>query len=581
MTFKLKKLASLCLSLCMITGVGFATGCGSTENSESSSASASVEKSYTFSVVDDNGEGVLGAKIVVKNDGQVVKELLTDSTGCVTATLQVGSIVSVTDLPSGYACEGEQKLGALVTEIEFKLVKSYISPTKGDGGPYSRYEIKLPENSLGKELDEGLYLVEISEANEEVFFSFDPSRTGMYRITSLGELDAKLNAYAATSQTLYRQEDKDSDDISETDKNFQHLFEVTPTYFYRYEDANRDGELTEDEKVENTEHRYTFALTLNDGAVGSYAFKIEYVSEDWITPEVEYVTVNKEPSIQIAQFTAPEGKTLVEAPYNYYDDLVFNEEDGYYHANGKDGPIAVVNLLGKQDRFLNGNTLSAIAEEHPPVFTFVTETKYDENGYCIKIVKTNYSNLVLNDYGSKADENGMYPLTKDLYEFFYWYIVKAGNSININLPSDLDTSVQVENWAAECMAAVWLYCDEDEIPKQEVVVVPDGSYDNPYVIEELGTYGYSLTNQSGATNYDSDEYHTFVAPQAGNLKIVTQNANANIEIVNKTTNEKVTIKGEGETTIAVSEGDVLYFHIVVVGTQGYDTVSLHLSYANI
>ncbi len=600
MTNKFKKLALLCLSLCAAASLSAAAGCftpidsssdsspvstdssvgGGSEDSstpDSSSPDSSdvtaTQKNYTFTVVDDNNKAVLGAKIIVKQDGETVKELLTDSTGSVSSNLYVGSVVSVGGLPLGYSCGGEITLGKLVTDIDFKLTKNFLEPKSGKGEPFDIYQIALPKTN-DIEANEATFMVDIKEANQEVFFAFDPSRVGTYKITSLGELDAKLLGYTVSTAGCYRSEDLDSDDISQTDKNFLHMFEVQGTYLWKYEDENLDGNLTDDEKVENTEHRYTFALTLNGEATGKYLFKVEFVSEDTLTPEIEYVTEEKQASVTVNQYTAPADKTLVEAPYNYYDDLVFNETDGYYHANSENGPVAVVKLKGEQERLLDGSTLNDIVAQDPTVFLFTTKVERDANNYITKVVKTNYANMVLTTYASKADANGMYPLTKDLYDFLYKYIVEGGNSINITLPSDLDTSVEVENWSPLCMAPVYLYCADSELPESENVYIPDGSYEKPYVINGMGTYSYSLDGFGGSVEFEAHTWHKLIASKTGNLKVTAQNASSNISITNKTTGEKVEIKVKLNATtgsyefvdsdvviLAVSQGDEIYFEI--------------------
>ena len=614
MTNKFKKLAMLCMSLCMVASVRVAAGCFTPVDSSSSSVStpdssvsdsstpdsssddssvsdsstpdsssddssvvdsstssdssvaAPVQKDYTFHVVDNNNKAVLGAKIVVKKDGEIVKELLTDSTGSVSSKLDVGCVVSVTGLPVGYSCGGEITLGKLVTDIDFKLSKDYIDPTSGKGEPYNIYELSLPVvNKV--EANEATYLVDIDEPNKEVFFAFDPSRVGTYRITSIGDLDAKLLGYAVSTAGCYRQEDLDSDN-SETDKNFKHMFEVQGTYLWKYSDNNLDGEFTEDEREENTEHRYTFALTLNDGATGKYLFKVEFVSEELLTPEIEYVTEDKCPTVTISHYTAPADKTLVAAPYHYYDDLVFNETDGYYHANSENGPIVVVKLKGAQERLLGGESLDIAYGMDPTVFTFTTSVERDENNYITKVIKTDYANMVLNTYALFTDENGMYPLTKDLHDFLYKYIVVGGNSINITLPSDLDTSVKVENWSHLCMAPVYLYCAESEIPEGENIYIPDGTEEKPYIIDSLGTYSYSLIGFSGA-EFDAHAWHKLIAPKSGNLKVTTQNDACTVGVTNKNTNETQTINGEGSIIITVTEGDEIYFEVNNTSSELY------------
>lgn len=109
----------------------------------------------------------------------------------------------------------------------------------------------------------------------------------------------------------------------------------------------------------------------------------------------------------LVDYKLPEGAKLGEfdltaatAQYN----LVFNEEDGFFHMNSKDGPLVLVRL-GKDSKYLA--CFKTILET-----SRVSKYFYDENGKFLK--KESYSECLL-EYIAKMDEdNGVYPLTKDL-----------------------------------------------------------------------------------------------------------------------------------------------------------------------
>ena len=159
-----------------------------------------------------------------------------------------------------------------------------------------------------------------------------------------------------------------------------------------------------------------YVLGIDAKEAQSCVLSIERIGEHEPTINDTPLDVYK-PSVELKQYTLPEGATLLDFDltadaYN----LVFNENDGFYHLNSADGPL-VLAKLGVDNKYI------------PCYKTMMTKTgvqKYffDENGKCIRredyydclaqyIGRTDPNNNV--QYEGVMDQvNGVYPLTKDL-----------------------------------------------------------------------------------------------------------------------------------------------------------------------
>lgn len=113
-----------------------------------------------------------------------------------------------------------------------------------------------------------------------------------------------------------------------------------------------------------------------------------------------------------APYKLPAGASLVEfdltAATETYG-LVYNEADGFYHLNAKDGPLVLVRL-GEDSKYLA--SFKTILDN-----SGVTKYFFDENGEFVR--KESYSECLLQYIANMDADNGLYPLTKDLE-----YIIK-------------------------------------------------------------------------------------------------------------------------------------------------------------
>ncbi|MBQ3196099.1 MAG: hypothetical protein IJB65_06495 [Clostridia bacterium] len=152
----------------------------------------------------------------------------------------------------------------------------------------------------------------------------------------------------------------------------------------------------------------------------------------------------------LSPYTAPTGANLVNfdlkaaTAYN----LVYNENDGFYHLNSADGPLVLVRLTEDPEYMACFKTILDRSG--------VNKYTFDENGACIK--KESFDSCLL-EYIECADENsGVYPLTKDLEhiikergDYVGWWNTDSSGYIFRDRNGNPDLNINVENaWLFMC-----------------------------------------------------------------------------------------------------------------------------------
>lgn len=134
-----------------------------------------------------------------------------------------------------------------------------------------------------------------------------------------------------------------------------------------------------------------------------------------------------EKTAELSPYTLPQGATIKEfdltASTSKYN-LVYNEADGFYHLDSKDGALVLVRL-GKDCQYIN--CFKSMLDRSGVVKYF-----FDDNGEFVK--KESYSECLL-EYIDCADEKeGVYPLTEDLKyiiqqrgEYAQWWDFESSN----------------------------------------------------------------------------------------------------------------------------------------------------------
>ncbi len=157
-----------------------------------------------------------------------------------------------------------------------------------------------------------------------------------------------------------------------------------------------------------------------------------------------------ETSVSLAPYTVPAGANLVnfdlkaDTAYN----LVFNDDDGFYHLNTADGPLVMVWLTEDPTYMACFNTILDRSD--------VNRYFFDEEGNCTR--KENYTNCLLEYIDCADEEKGVYPLTKDLEyiikqrgEYVGWWDSTSNGYIFVDRNGNPDLSINPENaWLFMC-----------------------------------------------------------------------------------------------------------------------------------
>ncbi len=157
-----------------------------------------------------------------------------------------------------------------------------------------------------------------------------------------------------------------------------------------------------------------------------------------------------ETTVTLAPYTVPAGANLInfdltaDTAYN----LVFNDDDKFYHLNTADGPIVYVYLTVDPTYMACFNTILDRSG--------VSRYFFDEDGNCTK--KENYSNCLLEYIECADEEKGVYPLTKDLEyiikqrgEYVGWWDSTSSGYIFIDRNGNPNLNINAENaWLFMC-----------------------------------------------------------------------------------------------------------------------------------
>lgn len=182
--------------------------------------------------------------------------------------------------------------------------------------------------------------------------------------------------------------------------------------------------IQENPAVEVVDNRFTIsvgpnAISTGEGGTATYVLGIDAAADtkscvigiqrlgEHIKTLEDYPWDIYKNTATLSAYTLPEGAEIKEFDLTASTDsykLVYNEADGFYHLDSKDGPL-VLARLAEDCEFID--CLKTIADH-----TGIVKYFFDENGEFDK--KEDYTGAVL-EYIEVVDEDGgVYPLTEDL-----------------------------------------------------------------------------------------------------------------------------------------------------------------------
>ncbi len=363
---KMKKIYTLLIAAILIFATMALTACGG-------------NGPYKVTVKDSAGNPCGGGVVVLfmQNGAQVGMQVC-DENGVATKELEPGEYtvqLQFTNAETSYYYE-EVKVTAKNREVEIILMggvsESEVTTLITGEDSYDAYHVK-----------EGTTYVPL-ETEGRNYFIFTPDRPGIYEFYVEDDAPITIGYYGMPH---YIQENSIEEVIDG-------VIRVSIT-----KGMIGDGE--------TGTSRLVLGLDVTDGKTTDGKLTIRRVGDpEWTVEDEEWIVL--EPTVDLEVFEVPEGTTFGEfdVTADGYD-IVFNEEDGYYHLNSADGPLVVV-YLAEDPPIPYVPCFLTILEE-----TGVSRYFFDEDGEFIK--KEEYTKC-LNEYIAVADEvYGVYPLTEDLY----------------------------------------------------------------------------------------------------------------------------------------------------------------------
>lgn len=240
-------------------------------------------------------------------------------------------------------------------------------------------------------------------ADKRNYFLFTPTEAGNYEFSVPDNKDTQIGYYGSTH---FVQENTAAEVVD-------NKFALTVT-----DDMIGDG--TGGTSV------YVIGVDALNSSVEGCVVAIERTGDPEKTIEDEPWTIY-EKTVELSPYTLPAGAVIKEfdltAPTSQYN-LVFNETDGFYHLDSKDGPLVLVRLC-EDCQYIA--CFKSMLDRSGVVKYF-----FDENGEYVK--KESYSECLL-QYIDYADEKeGVYPLTEDLKyiiqqrgEYAQWWDYESSN----------------------------------------------------------------------------------------------------------------------------------------------------------
>lgn len=279
--------------------------------------------------------------------------------------------------------------------------------------------------------------VNITKAGAAAILEFRPTSLGAYKLTVKDDVNAAITMLAYKNGAF-----DDYDASAEFTKN--------PSVTYKATEVWSDGK-----------QGAFFAVSLPDNATATAPLTVEIEKLNGI----EHVTQVVEVQETLTQFTAPSGKELVGVPMDGSATLVYNETDKFYHLGTADGPVVVVMLteLVDESRFADFPLALAYLDmdsQRGLSFVFDATTPDDiadlTKGNTYKDYRmmlrgfAEYDYDKLNNpvipeeitaetyYAKYANNDGVYPLTKELEAFLKDLLNTYSDTLMWCLPWDVE-----------------------------------------------------------------------------------------------------------------------------------------------
>lgn len=377
--------------------------------------------------------------------------------------------------PNGYVATSENR------HIDIQLY-DLETPYNGKGQDYNRYMIN--EGSF--------YRVNVTKNNQIIYYGFNPKNTGVYKIESyattilsMDEADPAVGLYGTNKHYIPSVPERE-DDNSKDGVNFSLQFEIGLDGFVKTDETDENGNLIPQTDANGDlvpGWSFTFGIiTSSKTGTCSYDIKITRIDdyEEPVKQEINHIHATT--PIQDVAVDPTENEQFTRGKLLEGEDVaVFNEEDGFYHLNDKDGILIYAKLASSIDFF--ETPISQLPTNIGKDVLLVDET-------------TDYYQFVL-EYAEYCNSDGAYPVNEEIKVFLDK--LQAANGYFYGDYGQVSSAVPNYQKGNEWLFACGYYLEV-------------GTIDNPHNIEvgvttvslkENQTIYYALTINDYLENYES------------------------------------------------------------------------------
>ena len=506
---------------------------------------------YTVKVVDAEGNPYTSALVQlckVEPNGSLstcYNGVATDAQGV--ATLTIGKEIPDTDVD-----EMEVHLLNLPVYLTSTAVRMHknetvtvtvttklLQPESGTGtGSYSTDKLGNERLTIDPYVvGEGAYALKFTSADQLIYFEFCAEEEGIYKVYSVGNVDASVTQLLGSMMSGINNPHEDSfknDNVSDADKNFYYEFEVTAIDM---DQGQGYASFFFEIALENAEH-------VNLDSIIVFEYLDEYVEE----PDVEVVDVKpaKTPSAfadyNDEQYTFVDAALDGEFKYGLGD-------DGYYHVGTKDSSVILVACLGQDPELNKKHQSTGYA---PRGYDVGFTVQYREKNQPLTAQKGkvayNYYPLV-EAYAKASNSHGRYGVTEELKNFLDAYINDIGGTKNwVEGLGGVGHLPQGDEWLWAC----GYYEQRHEA---------DGSAEYPYTIE-AGTSEVSVP--AGGSVY----YSIYLMMKGATLKITSSSTNVSFKWYNAmNSSNPTTVESNADGFICEMELEAMNQYYFVFSTK--------------
>lgn len=404
------------MALVLICTAVMLGGCGGGE------VTPPAELTYKVTVKDALGNPCESGTVVkfMENGTQVAMQLC-DENGVASKVLTAGEYtveLGFTDSSESYVYDKNIILTAEKCEAEVLLSK------KIDSEPVVLYVGEDEYDAYA--VSSGCTYIPLSSENRN-YFLFSPTQAGSYKISVYGNENAKLGYYGAPHYV-----------------QGTNIAGITGNSFSISVRASMIG--TGDTGTST----YVIGIDLENADNKDCTLCIVRTGDPEKTIEDEPWDIYKK-TVELSEYNLPENAVIKEFDLTATTDtynLVFNEDDGFYHLNSADGPLVLMRLAEDCDYIA---CFKSILDR-----SGVSRYFYDEDGNFTK--KESYSECLLEYIECVDAVEGVYPLTEDLKyivtqrgEYVGWWDTESSGYLFKDMNGNKDLTINTElAWLLMC-----------------------------------------------------------------------------------------------------------------------------------